>query len=237
MQSTMVFVAGLVMASAVTVLGAPSGRALAADSARPEGAGASLRASICLNGMWEAVPGGDDMKMPDAGWKPTRTPALPMTDEGHPTAMWYRLALDVPADWGRPGRTFFIEFEKVGHYAAVLCNGQKVGEHYGQFSPFEVDLTPAFKPGQKNDIAVYVHDASGRYVRPGAVVDDPLVGPSYRPGAMGAAARNWIGIVGDITLSWRPTANVSDVFVVTSVRQKSVEAQAGPVPGARGAPA
>ena len=214
------FAVALALASASAVLAAPSGSAPAAESA-----GANLRASICLNGMWETAPASDEVQAPDAGWKPARTPALPISDEGHPPATWYRLALDVPSDWGRPGRQFTIEFEKVGHYAAVLCNGQKVGEHYGQFSPFEVDLTPAFTPGERNTISVYVHDASGRYVRPGAVVSDPMVGPSYRPGAQGAAARNWIGIVGDVTLSWRPSACVGDVFVVTSVRQKSLEAR------------
>lgn len=217
---TMAFVAGLALASAATAFAATPGRALAAESA-----GASPRASICLNSMWETAPGGDDVQAPEAGWKSARTPALPISDDGHPPAMWYRLALDVPADWGRPGRRFYVEFEKVGHYAAVLCNGQKVGEHYGQFSPFELDLTPTFKPGERNTIGVYVHDASGRYVRPGAVVSDPMVGPSYRPGAQGAAARNWIGIVGDVTLSWRPAACVGDVFVVPSVRQKSLEAR------------
>ena len=216
MSGTMVF--GVAVAAAALFLS--DMRAVAA-----EGPGASLRASVCLNGMWEAAPATDELSMPDAGWGPMRTPALPLSEEGHPRAKWYRLALDVPADWARQGRRFAVEFEKVGHYAALFCNGMQVGEHYGQFAPFEVDLTPAFRPGERNVIAVYVHDASGRYVRPGAEVGDPTVGPSYRPGALGEAARNWIGIVGDVTLSWRPVAGVGDVFVVTSVREKSLEAR------------
>ncbi len=214
MHSTMAF------GVAVAALFLCSAGAMAAESA-----GSSLRASICLNGMWETAPATEELRMPDAGWKPTRTPALPLSEDGHPKALWYRLSLDVPADWGRPGRRFGIEFEKVGHYAAVFCNGVQVGEHYGQFAPFEIDLTPAFRPGERNTIAVYVHDASGEYVRPGADVTDPTVGPSYRPGAQGEAARNWIGIVGDVTLDWRPAAGVSDVLVVPSVRKKSLEAR------------
>jgi len=209
--------------------------AFGASALAAEGPAGSLRMQVCLNGLWQRAPGGEEMRMPEAGWQDARTPALPIAEEGHPAAMWYRLNLDAPERWARPGRRFFLEFEKVGHYAAVFCNGQKVGEHYGQYAPFEVELTPAFRPGSRNTIAVYVHDASGRYVRPGAVVEDTMVGPAYRPGARGAGGRNWIGIVGDITLSWRPNAYVKDVFVVTSVREKSIEARLELSPEAAGA--
>lgn len=130
----------------------------------------------------------------------------------------------MPAEWLRPDRRFFIEFGKVGHYAAVLCNGRKMGEHYGQFSPFEVGLGGALRAGD-NEIAVYVHDASGRHVRSGPPVDDLRVGASYRPGARGSHGRNWIGIVGDVALTWRPEARIDDVFVVTSVREDRLEAR------------
>jgi hypothetical protein len=190
-----------------------------------ESVGGLLRTDICLNGVWQVADGADDPVMPSNGWRPARTPHMPLAEEGRPSAIWYRRTLHVPADWARPGRRFFVEFEKVGHYAAVFCNGERVGEHFGQFAPFEVELTRALSPGKANELAVYVHDASGAFVRPGAVVDDPMVGPAYRPGARGAQGRNWVGIVGDVTLSWRPAVHVEDAFVVTSVREQVIEAR------------
>ncbi len=187
--------------------------------------GDSLRMELCLNGIWEVAPGGDEMTMPATGWQAQRTPAFPVSDDGHPSALWYRRTLEVPQSWGRPGRRFFLELEKVGHYAAVLVNGRVVGECYGQFTPFEADMTGALRVDAENQLAVYVHDASGRYVRPGTTGIAPLVGASYRPGARGPSGRNWVGIVGDITFSWRPAEAVEDAFVVTSVREKRIEAR------------
>ncbi|MCX7011518.1 MAG: hypothetical protein NTW86_02935 [Candidatus Sumerlaeota bacterium] len=182
----------------------------------------ALRASICLNGQWEIAPADDEMKMPESGWTAARVPAIPIVDKSV-KAQWHRLALDAPKEWGAPDRRFFLELEKVGHYAAVFCNGQKMGEHYGQYTPFEFDVTDAFKPGEKNVIAIYVHNASGRYVRPNADITDEMICNAYRPATQQADQRNWIGVGGDITLSWRPQTRFDDVFVETSVREKSIK--------------
>jgi beta-galactosidase len=151
-------------------------------------------------------------------------------------ARWHRLLLDVPKDWAAPGRRFHIEFEKVGHYAAVFCNGRLMGEHYGQYTPFDFDLTDAIRPGQKNELAVYVHNAMGKYARPGAEITDEMVGNAYRPAANQQDQRNWIGIVGDITLGWKPETGIADIFVETSVREKRIKASVEihyPRPGAQ----
>ena len=135
-------------------------------------------------------------------------------------AQWCRLSFPVPKEWAQSGRRFFVEFEKVGHYAAVYCNGRKVGEHYGQYSPFEFDLTDALHPGARNELAVFVHNASGKFVRPGADVADEFTGNAYRPAANQMTERNWVGISGDVTLSWRPEDGIVGVFVDPSVRKK-----------------
>lgn len=184
-----------------------------------------LRMEVCLNGAWESASGGDDSQPPEMGWTIARIPALPLTREGHPAAMWYRRSLEVPRAPGQPERRFFLEIEKAGHYVGVYCNGKKVGEHFGQFSPFEVELTGAIRPGERNEIALFVHDASGRYVREGTEITDALIGPAYRPGARGAPERNWIGIAGDITFSWRPARHIAEALAITSVREKSLLAR------------
>jgi glycosyl hydrolase family 2 len=183
----------------------------------------SLRMSICLNGLWERALGSADA-MPEQGWSRVRVPDLPLCDDGRPAGLWYRTSVQVPRAWLEGERRLFLELEKVGHYAAVFCNGKQLGAHYDQFSPFAVDLTPAILPGEPNEIAIYVHEASGRFARPGPALQDDQAGLAYRPAGQSRTRRNWVGIVGDITLSWRPAAHVEDVLVTTSFRQKRLTA-------------
>ena len=89
--------------------------------------------SVCLNGDWEIATGGDDVKIPDQGWKVADSPRRRPRSEGYWRA-WGRLAFDVPKEWAAGDRRFVVEFEKVGHYAGVFCNGKKVGEHFGQYA-------------------------------------------------------------------------------------------------------
>jgi hypothetical protein len=184
------------------------------------------RAEVCLNGAWETMRNAGGEAVPEAGWSPRRVPELPIAGGEPPTtAIWYRLRVPIPRAWFRPDRRFVLTLEKVGHYAAIHCNGRQVGEHYGQFTPFESDLTAALRPGVVNEIAIFVHDASGRYARPGAVIDDPRDGNAYRGATERPEQRNWVGIVGDILLSWRPTTALADVQVTPSVRQRRLKAE------------
>jgi len=209
----------LVLVCVMLGVGARGADARAAKAAAED----ALRMEVCLNGAWEAVPGGD--QMPTDGWREARVPALPLADDDRPEGMWYRTALHVPAEWARSGRRFFIELEKVGHYAGLYVNGQLVGEHYSQFAPFKADVTDAVRPGEENEIAVHAHAAVGRYARPGGVIEDEMTGCAYRPAGQGMQRRNWVGIVGDVAFSWRPGDGIADVFVVPSVRKKRLGAE------------
>jgi beta-galactosidase/beta-glucuronidase len=76
----------------------------------------------------------------------------------------YRLQFDVPAEW--KGRKVEIDFDGVQNGAEVFLNGQPVEVHepsHGRknyheagWDPFQVDLTPAVKFGEKNLLAVRV---------------------------------------------------------------------------------
>jgi hypothetical protein len=192
-----------------------------------------LRAEICLNGTWDTVLNAAGETIPAAGWSPCRVPALPIVATEPPTvSVWYRQRVRMDRSWFRPGRQFLLRLEKVGHYAAVHCNGRLVAEHFGQFTPFGADLTPLLDPGASNEIAVFVHDASGKFARPGAVVDDPSEGNAYRGATDRLQQRNWVGIVGDIILAWRPALSIADVQIIPSVRTKRLEVRldtTGPV--------
>ena len=184
---------------------------------------AEPRMSICLNGEWEIAPIDDDAAIAGEGSTTTRIPAAPILDP-KVIGQWCRLILHIPKEWAATDRRFFVEFEKVGHYAEVFWNGRKVGEHFGQYSPFEFDVTDALRIGRRNDLTVFVHNASGKYVRPGANITEDMVANAYRPAANDQSERNWVGIAGDVTLSWRPAHGIKDVFVDTSVRKKMLTA-------------
>lgn len=179
---------------------------------------------ICLNGTWEAVLNADGNRIPAAGWSPRRVPAMPIT-QPPAASVWYRYSVRIPSPWVKPERRFLVRIGKAGHYTAVWWNGKRVGEHYGQFSPFETDVTTELKPGAANEIAIFVHNASGKYARPGADVTDPMESNAYRGATDNPAQRNWIGIVGDISLVWRPMAYIGDVFVMPSVRRHQLTAR------------
>lgn len=77
----------------------------------------------------------------------------------------FRLEFDVPADW--KGRLVKINFDGVQNGAEVYLNGQPVNVdepsegkpnfHQGGYNPFQADLTPHVKFGQKNLLAVRVY--------------------------------------------------------------------------------
>src|SRR3954469_10225869 len=87
-------------------------------------------------------------------WEQARLDALGIdttkTDEGT-----YSLTFDVPSDWPAD-RHLWVEFDGVAMQCKTSCNGQLLGEHKGMFSRFSYDLTPALKPGQRNELSVWV---------------------------------------------------------------------------------
>ncbi len=190
----------------------------------------SLRADIILNGTWGYVLNQAQTSIPSSGWISTRAPQLPFEDGT--SAVWYQRTFHVPASWAsQSGRRFFIELEKCGHYCAIYMNGKLVGYHFGQFSPYEAEVTSQLLAGQVNVINVYAHKADTTYVRSGANVDQSscptshpdCIADSYRPSGMTTVkSRNWVGLVGDVKFSWRPAQYISDISIVTSVRQLTI---------------
>jgi hypothetical protein len=180
------------------------------------------RAEICLNGPWDAILNAPAGKIPESGWTSRRVPEMPIATDPPATSSWYRRSIRIPAGWVAPSRRFVLHFDKVGHYAAVYFDGVKLGEHYGQFTQFDIELPKDVKDGD-HQIAIFVHNALGTYVRAGADFDDPLVGNAYRGATDQLFQRNWIGIVGDIDLAWRPAEHIEDVFITPSVRRHTLE--------------
>jgi beta-galactosidase/beta-glucuronidase len=67
----------------------------------------------------------------------------------------YRRWVDVPASFA--GKTVLWHFDGVYDGAEVFVNGQRCGYHESGFTAFDIDVTKALKPGQRNLFAVRVY--------------------------------------------------------------------------------
>ena len=178
------------------------------------------RTELLLNGRWE-VRAGDPDRGPIGPWLPVRVPE-PIVPDPNRREATYRVRFPVPRDLPR-GRDALLTFAMAGHHARVVLNGHVLGEHYGIRLPFSFDVTRVLRPGADNELLVTAHVADAAHARPGGVASaeeakaydiywtGPPRGGTYPP-----------AIVGDVTLAFVPSVRVEDVFVRTSVRDRTV---------------
>ncbi len=118
---------------------------------------------------------------------------------------WLKRRFNVPEKWA--GKRIMVHFEAVMGDFVVLVNGQKAAQHFGDYMPFDVDITDLVKANQSNDLLVGVRhrrlfdktDAKYRYFR-----------STYPPGSN---TDNLVGIWQDVFLTALPKVRVTNVFV------------------------
>lgn len=117
------------------------------------------RETIDLDGQWQFVPDPERLHRADhlpAG-EPITVPGCWEAQVARPyriVSAWYHRTVDIPADWA--GSRAVITFQAVMYRCVVYLNGTRVGGHEGGYTTFEVDLGAAARPGEANDLAVYV---------------------------------------------------------------------------------
>ncbi len=121
--------------------------------------GLRVRDSIDLDGTWHFIPDPERLYRPDRlpDGDPITVPGCWEAQVARPyriISAWYRRAIDIPADWA--GDRAVVQFQAVMYRCVVFCNGVRVGAHEGGYTPFEVDLGTAARPGESNELAVYV---------------------------------------------------------------------------------
>ena len=110
-----------------------------------------LEASVSLTGTWKfATDPPADFYRPefdDSAWKTIEVPSHWVLSGFHTEGGvgGYRRRVEIPAAWN--DRRVKIHFDGVYSGAEVWFNGERVGSHEGGFTPFEVDVTEAVKPG------------------------------------------------------------------------------------------
>lgn len=122
---------------------------------------------VTLDGTWKFNP-----EPPAEFWKLASLPDGPGWSYIQVPGQWVMQGFDVPAgraagyvqslaipqDWA--GQRVRMRFDAVYSHARVWVNGQFVGEHEGGFTPFELDITAAARPGEANMIALAVTSES-----------------------------------------------------------------------------
>lgn len=68
---------------------------------------------------------------------------------------WYRKIFTVDDRWN--GKMIRLRFEAVDYASEVWLNGQHLGRHEGQFTPFEFDVTDRIVIGNENQLYVLIH--------------------------------------------------------------------------------
>ncbi len=123
----------------------------------PTAEGGLGRAILSLDGVWQLDPApGAGAAAPGAhDWKPLRVPGQ-FRQQGYdvPPDRTVLLArgFDLPAAWH--GRRIFLRFDAIHSGAEYFLNGRPVGESQNLFTPVELDITAAARPGERNRLVL-----------------------------------------------------------------------------------
>ena len=160
----------------------------------------------------------------DSGWHDFNVPGNwelagysdPTYDHADDAAGLYRRTVDVPASFA--GQRVLWHFDAVMDGAEVFVNGKRVGYHEGGFTGWDLDVTDAVHPGQRNLFALRVCKTT-----PSVSLDS---GDFWNLG----------GISRDTYLKAVPITHVDDMTVVTTLSPDHVDATLDTTVVVRGVP-
>jgi beta-galactosidase len=126
--------------------------------------------------------------------------------------VWYEREVEVPATW--KDRAVVLDLARVGTDAVVFVNGQRAGAIAFPFG--NVDITEHVRPGQNLLRIEVTANRDSEYVA-------DLQGAAANQQTRKRSELKVKGLLDDVTLMSRPRgAHISDVFVQTSVRKKTL---------------
>jgi hypothetical protein len=74
---------------------------------------------------------------------------------------WYHRQIEIPSDWN--GKKVFIVFGASDWITTAWLDGQNIGTFQGGYTPFEFEITPYIKKGEKQQLVVRVDDSPFPY--------------------------------------------------------------------------
>jgi len=128
---------------------------------------------------------------------------------------WLRKTMTIPAAW--KGQRVILHFEALAGDARILMNGKEVGQHFGIFLPFDVDVTEAVVFGKENELTIGVRKASLFDKR------SDFGRRTYQAGSFWG--QHIAGIWQDVYLLALPEIRITDVYVKSLLDQNKLEAE------------
>lgn len=137
------------------------------------------------------------------------------------SAWWYRTRFSLPDE--ADGKRVRLLFEAVDYTAEVWCNGQRLGQHEGNFAPFWYDVTDTVE--QENVLAVkvtspwdparrwgltYVDEVYRGMVKGLYAHSDGLIPPDVNP--IGIWRPVWLQACGDVTIERMSYGVAEDMY-------------------------
>lgn len=183
------------------------------------------RSEVLLNGKWEVQFSHNGDKPPVGKWSEFIVPShLSRQEEKY---VWYRKIFAIPK---YPEKEhIFLKFGGIKFVSYIYVNGKKVGSHYGGWEPFELEITDSCNMGEENQLLIKVTDMRG-------VIDQEMDNADRTEGerfieqakdsvlAPVGSQPDRFGIWQDVSLEFRSDVYIDDVFIKTSVRDKTIEA-------------
>lgn len=166
---------------------------------------------------------GDPSRLgPSQKWQGATLPHTWTTAKPKDPIAWYRRTFDAPA-W-REGRRVVLHFDRVVYETRIFLNGRGVGSHFGDSGPFELDVTDSLQPGS-NELLLGVR--GGIATLEPSELDAPVLdlkSPAARKRAPDPRREG----LGEVWIFGSGREAIRDVFVQTSVKEKSITIEVAP---------
>jgi len=135
----------------------------------------------------------------------------------------YERSITIPED--AAGKVVKVEFGGCNYGAEVFLDDRKVAEHHLPMAPFEADLTDIAEPGKASLLRVkaYTRFHYGKFGKPTSVT----AGFDFNKGMskfdkFDGHTKYAYGLTGHVRLAIYPHVYISDVFVRTSVKNRTL---------------
>lgn len=188
---------------------------------------ANSRARLDLSGPWQLAfeAGGEGIRAgrmednwPEDHSTWVQVPAL--WNITHPDADgvgFYRKLFTIPAEWD--GQVLRLHFVGASYRATVWLNGRYVGDHEGEYTPFDFDVTALVKPGAENQLVVRVAAPSRHREVDGLRISEiPVAKQSWH--------YTYGGLWGEVYIESRPLVACHRVTVEPDLRRELVLVEA-----------
>lgn len=129
----------------------------------------------------------------------------------------YRKQISIASEYR--GKAIILKFEGIASYAKLYINGQFVAEHFGGYTPFEIDISSNLIYGEENLLVIACDSTEREDIPPfGKVIDYLTYGGIYREVWLEIKERTYIKDVFIRTFDVLESAKTVDIDIELSER-------------------